>query len=508
MNKISCTGFKARDSAIKGMSYVAETVKNSIGVFGLNFLSEKGNKISNDGAFMAHELCHTIENEFERRGALVVNENVTKINDEVGDGSSTAWALHEAIIKEAVRYLPNEKSIKAKKTSSEVALMIEKAKNEVIAELEKIAEPITSKEQLIKSALVSVENEEVANLLGSMQFELGPEGVIIAEEVNENACSIEKVNGIRIDNGFSTPLVITNPEKQSLELNDMPVLLTNYTIDIKELILLKDSVFNHLISQKRMGVILIARAFTSEAIKTCMESMKTGFAIFPVNAPYTDQTQVMKDIETVAGGRYIDVEENRLEDIYITDVGFLKRFVARQWDAVITGVDDENSKTRKSKRIEELKKKVTGSQSEFEKKLLETRIAQLTNGFAILKVGSRSVTDRKRLKDKCDDAVNAVRLALKGGTVKGAGLAFKEISDKMEEGNILKRPLLCVYNQIMSSAPDGWQIPEWVRDPYLVLKTVLERTCAFCATFSSINGIATSKNPKECKCGSNANETE
>jgi chaperonin GroEL len=503
---ISLTGLKARDSAIRGMSFISDVVKKSIGPFGQNILSSKENTISNDGAFIAEQLTPTIENEFERRGALVVQKNIAKINDEVGDGSSTAWALHDEIIKEVVRYLPNEKTIKPKKTYSEVAKMLEEAKNDVVAELEAMSIPVNSKEDLIKSALVSVEDKDIAELLGSMQWELGPEGQIIAEEVNETKSSIEKVKGIRLDNGFGTSHVITNAEKQSLELNDVNVLMTNYTVDVQELKAFNENIFRHLINQKKLAIVLIARAFTSEAIKFCMESMKSGFAIFPVNAPYTNQNEIMHDIESVIGGRYIDTEESNLEDIYITDIGFAKRFVARRFDAVITGVEDERSIEKTKKRAEELKKKLEGSQSDYEKKSIEQRIAQLTNGFALLKVGSLSLTDRQRLKDKCDDAVNAVRLALKGGTVKGAGLAFKEISDKMEEGNILKRPLLCVYNQIISSAPEDFVIEDWVRDPMLLLKTILEKTVAFCPTFASIDAIVTEENKLKCNCKQTNNE--
>jgi len=500
MSKISITGLNSRGSAIKGMSYVAEVVKSSIGPFGQNILSEKGNTISNDGAFIAGQLCPTIENVFEKRGALTVNQNITKINEEVGDGSSTAWALHDDIIKEIVRYLPNEKSIKAKKTYSEIAKELNKSKDFVIAELEKMVKPITSKEELINSAMVSVEDKEVAELLGGMQWDLGPDGIIIAEEVNDAKCSIERVNGIRLDNGFGTSHLITNPEKQSLEVNDMPIFLTNYTIGIEELMLLKKTLFDSLIQQKKLGIILVGRAFTSEAIKKCQETSQAGFVIFPINAPYTYQSEMMHDIETIVGGRYIDTEESSLEDTYPTDIGYVKRLEARQFDAIVTGVDDDKSKERSLKRVETLKKKLEGEKSPFLHKMIEDRIAQLTNGFAILKVGSMSETDRTRLKDKCDDAVNAVRLALKGGVVKGAGLAFKEISDKMEDGDILKRPLLCVYNQIMTSAPEGFEVEEWVKDPMLLLKTILEKTCAFCPTFASINAVVTEANPEKCHC--------
>jgi chaperonin GroEL (HSP60 family) len=150
-----------------------------------------------------------------------------------------------------------------------------------------------------------------------------------------------------------------------------------------------------------------------------------------------------------------------------------------------------------------LKKKLIGSQSDFEKKSIEVRIAQLTNGFALLKVGSQSLANRKRLKDKCDDATNAVRLALKHGTVKGGGLAFKEISDKLEDGNILKRPLLCVYEQIINSAPEGFIIPEWVRDPLQVLKVALVNACDVAGVFSSVSGIVVEENIKKCSCQTN-----
>lgn len=497
MKKISVTGIEARNRAVAGMSYVATAIKSTIGPFGLNFLLEKENKVTNDGYTISSELCPTLDNEFERRGALTAHRASAKTNDMVGDATSTSWALTESIVKEAVRYLPKEGSIKSKKTASEIISMIAKSKENVIERLKEKTKSVDTKEELIQSALVSVENENIAELLGSMQWELGPEGIIVAEEVNEVESSIEKVKGIRIDNGFGASHLINNPEKQSLEVSDIPVLLTNYTIDVTELNKLKDPVFNHLINKKQFGVVIIARAFTSEAIKLCQSSTMNGFEMFPINAPYVYQTQVMKDIEAVTGGRYVDIEESSFDDIYISDVGYIKRLVARQFDAIITGEDTPESEERITERINQLRLSLIGEQSDFGKKLIEARIAQLSHGFGILKVGSQSLTDRKRLKDKCDDAVNAVRLALKGGTIRGGGIALKEISDEMPEDDILKRPLLCIYDQITSSAPDGWEIPEWVRDPYLVITCALDNACAEAGTFSSINGIVTSKDVKE-----------
>lgn len=504
--RISLTGLKARDKAISGLNYVADAIESTIGPFGLNFLLEKGNRVTNDGYTISSALCPTIQDEFERRGALVAQEASSKTNEIVGDATSTAWSLTKNIVKEAIRYLPNEKSIKAKKTPSEVIKMIKDAKDIVLTHLQEMTTPVESKEALIKSAMVSVENEEIAELLGSMQWELGPEGVILAEEVNDTTSSIERVKGIRLDNGFGTSQIINNPEKQSLEVSDMPILLTNHTIGTEEMMKLKESVFKYLINSRKLGIIVVARAFTNDAIRLCMESMNAGFAIFPVNAPYVNQTEVMKDIQAVVGGRYIDSESGTIDDIYIGDVGFAKKFIARITDGIVTGTDNEDAQKRAEERADEIRKKLQGEESEFHKKMLEARIAQLSNGFAILKVGSHSVTDRKRLKDKCDDAVNAVRLALKGGTVPGGGKAFKEISDKLSEDNILKRPITSVYDRIMSSAPEGWEIEEWVRDPYLVLKTALEQSCIFAGTFSSTYGIETSKNEPECNCNKQVQE--
>ncbi len=508
MSKINITGLEARNKAIKGLSFVAASIKSTIGPFGLNFALEKGNKITNDGKIISAELCPTIGDEFERRGALIAHEASSKTEDMVGDFSSGTWALTEAIVKEAVRYLPNEKTFKAKKTPAEIIKWIEKSKNEVVAALKQQVKPVPDKESLVLSALVSSEDEEMAKLLGEMQWELGPDGVIIAEEVNEPSCSIERVNGIRIDNGFGASYFVTNPEKQAVELSNIHVLMTNYTMGVEELNALKEPVFNHLINKKQGAIAIIARAFTSDAIKLCGESMKTGFAIFPINAPYVNQSEIMKDIETVIGGRYIDIEQASLADIFITDIGFAKTLNATQFDARVAGTKNAESDARVVKRTEELTQKLKGEPSEFYKRMIEARIAQLTHGYAILKVGSLSVTDRKRLKDKADDSVRAVQLALKGGTVKGAGQALKEIGEQLTEDNILKRPLSVIHDQIMLSAPEDYVIGDWVRDPFLVLKCGLENACAFAGTFSTINGIITEENKPKCNCAINQNNPE
>lgn len=498
MAKISIVGTKARDKALKGAEYVANAVRQTIGPFGLNCLLEKGNKITNDGFSISAELTATIPDEFERRGAIILHEVSTRTNESVGDATSTSEVLAYEIAKEATRYLASDKSLVAKKTPAQVLEMIEKSKDKVLSLLEMKA--ITTKEELIQSALVSVENQELAQLLGETQWDLGHEGIIIAEEVNDTKCSIEKVKGIRLDNGFGTSLVMNNPEKGSLELFDMPIMLTNYTIGVEEMKLIKERLFADMAAFKKYGLILVARAYTSDAIKMCMETLQTSFPVFPINAPYQDQVEIMKDLEAVTGARFIGTEESNLGDVHIGDIGHAQRFLARSYDGVVTGVDDALATERTLKRVATLEKKFAGEQSEFHKKELEERMGQLSKGFAILKVGSESKTNRKRLKDKADDAVQSVRMALKGGTVRGAGLALKEAAEQLEDGDILKRPLMTINAQIMASAPSDFVVEDWVRDPYLTIKAALENACATAGVLATVNTIICEENPIRCHC--------
>lgn len=497
--KISIVGVQARDKVIKGADYVADAVKATLGPFGMNALLEKGNRPTNDGYTISAELTGTLEDEFERRGALALHEASSKTNDEVGDATSSAEALTQAIMKEAVRLLPNEKSLVAKCKPSEVLKMIEASKVNVIERLKDLKTPIESEEQLIASAKVSVEDEELAQLIGSTQWKIGKDGFILVEEVIDSKCSVDIVKGIRIDNGFGAPIMMTNEREQSLELVDVSVILTNYTIGETELMALNKTVFQPLLEQKKNAVALIARAFTPDAIRLCQESIQKGFGIFPINAPYTNQGEIMRDLAAVTGATYFDTEESRLDDITVEAVGFATKIMARRFDAIITGVQDETkilASDAINKRMAQLEERLEAQLSDFERKGIQTRIAQFKGGFAILRIGAETPFERKYKKDKADDAVNSVRLALQEGTVKGGGLAFKEISESLAEDDVLKRPLMCIYNQIMSSAPEGFVIEEWVRDPYLTLVSALTNACSVAGQFGTINAVITTKDRK------------
>ena len=487
--QVILTGVQAREELAKGAEKLASAVSSTMGPYGQNFFLDKGNRITNDGVTVAREII--LQEEIQNLGASALREAAVKTNEEAGDGTTSAVTLAWAIYQAMTRYLPKE-GVMGKKTPSELVRQIEKEKNEVISLLTKTATPVETKEQLVSSAVVSVEDKELGELIGNAQWDLGKNGYLLVEETAEKKSSVEHEKGIRIDNGFGTSMLINNQEKQRLEVKDSYVILTSYTLhNLRPL----EKVINQLVKAGRTTIAVVARAWTEEAIKLCLENIKNGLTIYPLNAPYIDMQQKFLDLQAVTGAKFYDSEGTSLEDISIQDVGFAKRITANRYSAIITGSDDILTSDRVAKRVTELQGKLDGSMSDFEKNILEERIAQLQNGFATVKVGSYSDMERKRLYDKCEDAVHAVRAAFQEGTVKGAGMAFKEISESLPDDYLLKRPLLAIYEQIRSTSPSDFVIEDWVRDPVKVLRVALTNACSAASAFATAGGAVAQKNP-------------
>lgn len=482
INKKVVTGTLARDRVIKGANFLADAVKSTLGPYGMNAAIEKGDRITNDGVTIAREI--SLQDEIEDRGVAILREAAIKTNDEAGDGTTTAITLAQAILKEAIKQLPQDITVQGKKTPIEVIKTIEKEKLEILKKLEAMSQPIETEDDLVASARVSVEDEELASLIGHAQWKLGKDGVILAEECMEFNSSVQYIKGIKIDNGLGTSIIMNNQEKQSFEGNDFRIILTNHIV--QGLFPIKP-VMDQLGKAGVKGLIIVARAFSQEAIKHCLLNIEAGFTIIPLNAPFEDQSEIMKDLTASLGGRYINTEDSNLEDIQMSDVGYVKKIIARRYDAVFTAEEDEKSMERIEKRVAELKEKLKGEVSAFEKKNIERRISQLTNGFALLRIGATSGVQRKYLKDKADDAVNAVKAAFQEGVVPGAGLAFKEIADTLPDTYLLKRPLYSIYEQIRSTSGAEFEVPSWVRDPVKVLRVALEKACSVAGTLATIN---------------------
>ena len=490
--KIIVHGVEARERLAKGAETLAKIIQDTLGPFGANVFLEKGSRPTNDGKKIAVEI--QLNDEIENMGAKAIREPAIKVDESVGDGTTTAVTLAWAIYQAASRFLA-KKGTFGQKTPSEVVRQIEKERQEVEAELKKLSMPIENEQDLINSAIVSVEDKELGNLIGKMQWKLGKDGFLIAEESNDRVSSIERVDGIKIDNGFSGSSVhaINNRETGRLELDDVPVVLTSYTINDFNSI---EKFLNQFFSTGKRNIVIIARAWTEEAIRICQANNDKGYHIFPMNAPYVNMQERFKDMVAITGAKFYDSENSNLSDLSTYDVGILKRLRASRYDSILAGSSDVLTKDRIGKRVNELKETLKGDESEFMKKMTLERISQLKNGFAIIKVGSPSDMERKRLFDKCEDAVNAVRAAFQEGTVKGGGLAFKEISEGLPDDYILKKPLMSIYEQIMLSAPQGFVIEDWVRDPVKVMRIALEKACAAASALATAGGAIHSEWPK------------
>lgn len=486
---------KARDAYLKGADKVAKAVIESIGPFGLNLATEKGKKTTNDGKLISQSISVALQDEFERQGALMQHEACDRTNDEVADATSTTIALRKGISDELKNYLVTETRFVAKKSPAQLSKQIDEEIAFVIKELEATAKPITSKEELIKSAMVSVEDENLANLIGETQWELGKDGRLIVEEVNDIQCSVEKIDGILLDNGFASSLNINEPRDQSLTLDTGYIFLTNHQVR-EEHIVPEDGAIRKLIaSMASMGMnnlVIMSQAFTDKALETLANiTNNTGFKVYGINAPYVNQGQMLLDIQAVVGGKAILQDSGSLNDVTIKNLGMYTRLKMRIMGGVIAGKGEG-----KEERIKKLKEEWEGEQSFFAKKQLENRIAALSGKLAFLKIGAPLKQERERLKDKADDAVVSVRKAWEGGTVEGAGLAFHKIGENMSEDTILKNALSVVYFQIKNSAPEGFVVEEWVRDPLVTLTTALKNAAECAKTLARINGSVVTKDIK------------
>lgn len=502
--KIVKTGAEAREALIRGVNALADAVKLTLGPSGYNaVLGPKGGaltRVTNDGITIAREI--ECEDEIENLGLKTALEACSQTNELAGDGTTTSVVLLQALTKTLKELFGGTGNVVgSRKSISEVRQMVATELELVVNKLKEMARPVASKEGLIQVAKISVEDDALAELIGSAQWELGKDGTIIPEVSNEREDSIERVNGIRIDNGFGTSLAINNQEKQTLEVQDYYVILTNHTLQNLSALVGNDAhpgVLVQLVKLGKKNVIIIARGFTEQAIQECQGNQKMGNSFIPINAPYTNQSEVMKDLSAALGGRYVNSESSRLEDMQLSDIGFAKSVVAGRWSAIFTRAKDEEGDARIAERLNELEMQLTGSPSVFEKKMIEDRVAQLKNGFAIMKVTGTTLIDRNYKKDKVDDCVNAVKAALQEGTIDGGGVALSSIADSLPDDSLLKQALLAPYNQIQENS-GGLEIDsDFIRDPVKVTRIALEKAVSV-GTQLATAGIAIAEKRKKEK---------
>jgi len=425
MAKIIIFNEDARKALKRGVDAVANVVKVTIGPRGRNVVLDKSYgapMITNDGVSIAKEI--TLKDKFENMGAEIIKEVANKTNDVAGDGTTTSVILAQAIIGEGMKHAAmgvNAMSLRAG---------IEEASAKAVAVLSQIAKPIKNKEEIRQVAVISSESETVGNIIAETIEKVGKDGVVTVEESQTFGVESEVVEGLEFDKGYVSPYMITNPERMEAEYKDVPILLTDRKISgVKEILPLLES----LAQSGKKELVIIADDVDGEALSTfIVNKLRGGFSVLAVKAPgYGDRKkEMLEDIAVTVGAKVISEDLGiKLEGATVEMLGRASKVLARKDSTVIVG--GKGGKTAIDNRIKALKKQKETTESKYDKEKIDERIAKLSGGVAVIRVGAATETEMKYLKLKIEDAVAATKAAIAEGIVAGGGSALIRVIKKM-----------------------------------------------------------------------------
>jgi chaperonin GroEL len=418
---------EARRALKNGIDAVANVVKLTIGPRGRNVVLDKGYgspTITNDGVSIAKEI--TLKDKFENLGAEIVKEVANKTNDVAGDGTTTATVLIQSIVNEGIRETNlgvNAMGIKSG---------IEMASKDVVMALKKIATPIKSDEEIKQVATISAESDVLGKIIADTIKKVGKDGVVTVEESQTTELESEIVEGIEFDKGYVSAYMITNAERMEAEYNDPAILITDKKISsIKEILPLLEQ----LAKSGKKDVVIIAEDVDGEALTTfVLNKLRGTFNVLAIKAPgYGDRKkEILEDIAVTVGAKVIteDIGLN-FENADVSVLGKARKVISSKDSTVIVG--GKGKKADIESRIAQLKKQRSLTDSKYDSEKLDERIAKLSGGVAVIRVGAATETEMKYLKLKIEDAVNATKAAIEEGIVPGGGVALIRASAEVEK---------------------------------------------------------------------------
>ena len=416
---------KVRAALKRGVDIVANAVKVTLGPKGRNVALSKSwgsPTITNDGVSIAKEI--SLADKFEDMGAAIVKEVATKTNDKAGDGTTTAVVLAQAIIHEGL------KRTALGANAMMVRRGIEAAAVDAVEELKKMAREIKGKTDIKQVAVISSESEELGKTIAEVVEKVGKDGVVTVEEAQTTEIGYEYVEGMEFDRGYVSAYMISNADRMEAEAKDTPILITDKKIStIKEILPLLEKVAQA--GQKQL--VIIADDVDGEALATfVVNKLRGAFNVLAVKAPgYGDRKkEMLADIATIVGAQVISEDLGlKLENTELNMLGKAARVVATKDSTVIVG--GKGKKSDLETRVAQIRTQLEQTDSKFDKEKLEERIAKLTGGVAVIRVGAATETEMKYLKDKIEDAVNATKAAIAEGIVQGGGAALAKVSAKL-----------------------------------------------------------------------------
>jgi len=462
----------ARKKLKEGVDKLANTVKVTLGPKGRHVVLDRGfgaPEICDDGVTVAKEI--ELEDKIENLGAEIIKEVAEKTNDMAGDGTTTAVVLAQAIISEGL------KNVEAGADPLAIKRGIEKGVEKIVDNLKKISKKITSKEEMAQVATISAENEEVGNLIAEMMQEVGKDGVITVEESKTFGIQKEIVKGLQFDRGYIAPYMVTNSERMEAVYENSRILVTDKKISSIQEIL---PILEKIVQKGEKNLVIIADDVEGDALATLVINKLRGiFNTLAVKSPgFGDRKkEMLEDIAIVVGTTVIPGEiGKKLENLEWDELGQAKKVISTKDNTIIIGgYGQENKPEIIQSRIAQIKAELKTTESSFDKEKLQERLAKLSGGVAVIKVGAATEVEQKARQRKTEDALNATKAAVEEGIVLGGGVALLNCVSVLEdlklEGdektgvNILKRALEEPIRQIAKNAGvDGAVVVQKIKE--------------------------------------------
>lgn len=445
----------ARSSMLRGVDKLADTVKTTMGPKGRNVVLEQSYgtpTITNDGVTIAKSI--ELENHFENMGAKLVSEVASKTNDIAGDGTTTATVLTQAIVNAGM------KNVTSGANPVGIRRGIDKATEAAVEALKKMSHDVKTKDDIAQIASISAANPEVGKLIADAMEKVGNDGVITIEDSRGVETSVDVVEGMSFDRGYMSQYMVTDNDKMEADLDNPYILITDKKIsNIQDILPLLQSVV-----QEGRSLLIIADDITGEALPTLvLNKIRGTFNVVAVKAPgFGDRRKAqLQDIAVLTGGTVISDDLGMsLKDATVDQLGQANKVTVTKDSTTI--VDGKGSKEAITERVDQIKQAISKSTSDFDKEKLQERLAKLSGGVAVVKVGAATETELKEKKYRIEDALNATRAAVQEGFVPGGGTALvnvlpalddiKATGDEATGVNIVKDALEAPVRQIAENA--------------------------------------------------------
>jgi len=459
---------EARRSLKKGIDILADAVKSTLGPKGRNVALDKkfgAPSVTHDGVTVAKEI--QLEDPFENMGAQLLKEAATKTNDVAGDGTTTATVLAQAIVTEGL------KNLAAGANPMQLKQGIDKGTEAVVEYIRKLAVPVEGKKEIAQIASISAADEQIGNLIAEVMERVGKDGVITVEESRGINFEVDYVEGMQVDKGYISPYFVTNTEKMEASLENPYILITDKKISAVQDIL---PVVEKVVQQGRREIVIIAEDVDGEALATLVVNKLRGILnVLAVKAPgFGDRRkEMLRDIAVLTGGQVISEEMGRrLDSATLDDLGTARLVVSHKEDTTV--VEGHGEPADIQARVRQIRAQIDETTSDYDREKLQERLAKLSGGVAVIKVGAGTEVELKYRQTRVEDALSATRAGVEEGMVPGGGVALLNAVEALNGLNltgdaatgaaILRRALEEPVRQLaINGGRDGSVVVEGIR---------------------------------------------